>query len=97
MSISLRELIEKHAGGVRGGWDNLLAVIPGMFFLLLPVLLALNMAFVCPIVVHMKSVLNVISGGRRQPPGCHLGYVLFGALLYLWTLVWRSCFGLLFR
>ena len=29
MSISLRELIEKHAGGVRGGWDNLLAIIPG--------------------------------------------------------------------
>ena len=29
MSISLRELIEKHCGGVRGGWDNLLAVIPG--------------------------------------------------------------------
>ncbi len=29
MSIPLRELIEKHCGGVRGGWDNLLAVIPG--------------------------------------------------------------------
>ncbi len=29
MSISLRELIERHAGGVTGGWDNLLAVIPG--------------------------------------------------------------------
>ncbi|MFV0294755.1 MAG: NADH-quinone oxidoreductase subunit NuoF [Hyphomicrobiaceae bacterium] len=29
MSIPLRELIEKHAGGVRGGWDNLMAVIPG--------------------------------------------------------------------
>src|SRR3546814_16445851 len=29
MSIPLRELIEKHAGGVRGGWSNLLAVIPG--------------------------------------------------------------------
>jgi NADH-quinone oxidoreductase subunit F len=29
MSIPLRDLIEKHAGGVRGGWDNLLAVIPG--------------------------------------------------------------------
>ena len=29
MSIPLRELIEKHAGGVRGGWDNLLCVIPG--------------------------------------------------------------------
>jgi NADH-quinone oxidoreductase subunit F len=29
MSIPLRELIERHAGGVRGGWDNLMAVIPG--------------------------------------------------------------------
>ncbi|NXQ69387.1 NDUV1 dehydrogenase, partial [Quiscalus mexicanus] len=29
MSVPLKELIEKHAGGVRGGWDNLLAVIPG--------------------------------------------------------------------
>ena len=29
MSIPLRELIDRYAGGVRGGWDNLLAVIPG--------------------------------------------------------------------
>ena len=29
MGIPLRELIERHAGGVRGGWDNLKAVIPG--------------------------------------------------------------------
>jgi NADH-quinone oxidoreductase subunit F len=29
MGIPLRELLEKHAGGVRGGWSNLLAVIPG--------------------------------------------------------------------
>ncbi len=29
MGVSLRELIETHAGGVRGGWDNLLAIIPG--------------------------------------------------------------------
>ncbi|MEX0751481.1 MAG: NADH-quinone oxidoreductase subunit NuoF [Xanthobacteraceae bacterium] len=29
MGIPFRELIDKHAGGVRGGWDNLLAVIPG--------------------------------------------------------------------
>jgi len=29
MSITLRELLEKHCGGVRGGWDNLQAVIPG--------------------------------------------------------------------
>jgi NADH-quinone oxidoreductase subunit F len=29
MGIPLKELIERHAGGVRGGWDNLLAIIPG--------------------------------------------------------------------
>lgn len=29
MGISLKQLIETHAGGVRGGWDNLLAIIPG--------------------------------------------------------------------
>ncbi len=29
LGIPMRELIEVHAGGVRGGWDNLKAVIPG--------------------------------------------------------------------
>ena len=29
MGIPLKTLIEKYAGGVRGGWENLLAVIPG--------------------------------------------------------------------
>jgi NADH-quinone oxidoreductase subunit F len=29
MGIPLRELIDRHAGGVRGGWDNLLGIIPG--------------------------------------------------------------------
>ena len=29
MSIPFRDLIDKHCGGIRGGWDNLLAVIPG--------------------------------------------------------------------
>ncbi|WP_454287419.1 NADH-quinone oxidoreductase subunit NuoF [Rhizobium arsenicireducens] len=29
MGVTFREMIEKHAGGIRGGWDNLLAVIPG--------------------------------------------------------------------
>jgi NADH-quinone oxidoreductase subunit F len=29
MGIPLKELLEKHCGGVRGGWDNLLGVIPG--------------------------------------------------------------------
>ena len=29
LGVPMKELIERHAGGVRGGWDNLLAVIPG--------------------------------------------------------------------
>jgi NADH-quinone oxidoreductase subunit F len=29
MSIPFDELIDKHCGGIRGGWDNLKAVIPG--------------------------------------------------------------------
>ena len=29
MGVSLKKLIEKHAGGVIGGWENLQAVIPG--------------------------------------------------------------------
>lgn len=29
MSIPLRDLIDKHCGGVIGGWDNLLGIVPG--------------------------------------------------------------------
>src|SRR5258705_2919739 len=29
MGIQFRELIERDCGGIRGGWDNLKAVIPG--------------------------------------------------------------------
>ncbi len=29
MGIPFRELVEKHCGGIRGGWDNLQAIIPG--------------------------------------------------------------------
>ncbi len=29
MGVPLKDLIERHAGGVQGGWNNLLAVIPG--------------------------------------------------------------------
>lgn len=29
MGVSLKELIDNHCGGIRGGWDNLLCVIPG--------------------------------------------------------------------
>ena len=27
--MPLREMLEKHCGGIRGGWDNLLGIIPG--------------------------------------------------------------------
>ena len=27
--MPVREMIEKHGGGIRGGWDNLKAIIPG--------------------------------------------------------------------
>jgi NADH dehydrogenase (ubiquinone) flavoprotein 1 len=29
MSMPLQELVERHCGGVRGGWNNLLGIIPG--------------------------------------------------------------------
>lgn len=29
MGIPLKELIERHCGGVKGGWDNLLGIVPG--------------------------------------------------------------------
>ncbi|ODV64352.1 putative NADH dehydrogenase complex I subunit [Ascoidea rubescens DSM 1968] len=29
MSIPLKYLLEKHCGGIKGGWDNLLGIIPG--------------------------------------------------------------------
>ena len=29
LGVTFRELVERHCGGVRGGWENLLAVIPG--------------------------------------------------------------------
>eukprot|EP00942_MAST-04A_sp_MAST-4A-sp1_P000582 g582.t1 len=29
MSIPLKDLLEKHCGGVRGGWDNMMFTIPG--------------------------------------------------------------------
>lgn len=29
MSVPFKDMIEKHCGGITGGWDNLLAVIPG--------------------------------------------------------------------
>ena len=54
MGIPLRELIEKHAGGVRGGWDNLLAVIPG--------------GSSVPLILPARSVPTTLLHGFRRLP-----------------------------
>jgi NADH-quinone oxidoreductase subunit F len=59
MGISLRELVERHAGGVRGGWDNLLAVIPGGSSMpLLPAALCQDLAMDFDALVKLKSGLG---------------------------------------
>lgn len=70
MSISLRELIDKHAGGVRGGWNNLLAVIPGALLIL--VALLGSAAF-----LYFWDLWRV-----EQPPGCYIWFIFAGAVLY---------------
>ena len=57
LGIPLRELIEKHAGGVRGGWDNLQAVIPGGASM--PIL---NKAMCDTILMDFDSLKDVRSG-----------------------------------
>jgi len=57
LGIPLKELIEKYAGGVRGGWDNLLAVIPGGASV--PVL---NKATCDTILMDFDSLRDVKSG-----------------------------------
>jgi NADH-quinone oxidoreductase subunit F len=59
MGIPLRELVEKHAGGVRGGWDNLLAVIPGGSSMpLLPAALCDDLKMDFDSLVALKSALG---------------------------------------
>jgi NADH-quinone oxidoreductase subunit F len=57
MGIPLKELIEKHAGGVRGGWDNLLAIIPGGSSVPL-----LTKAICDDVLMDFDSLKNVQSG-----------------------------------
>jgi NADH-quinone oxidoreductase subunit F len=57
LGIPLKELIEKHAGGVRGGWDNLQAVIPGGASM--PIL---NKATCDTILMDFDSLRDVRSG-----------------------------------
>ena len=57
LGIPLKELIEKYAGGVRGGWDNLLAVITGGASV--PVL---NKATCDTILMDFDSLRDVKSG-----------------------------------
>ena len=59
MGVPLRELIERHAGGVRGGWDNLLAVIPGGSSMpLLPASLCEDLTMDFDSLVKLKSGLG---------------------------------------
>jgi NADH-quinone oxidoreductase subunit F len=57
LGIPLRELIDRYAGGVRGGWDNLLAVIPGGASVPL-----LNKATCDTILMDFDSLKDVKSG-----------------------------------
>ncbi len=61
LGIPLRELIDTYAGGVRGGWDNLLAVIPGGASV--PVI----PKSVCDdVLMDFDSLRNVKSGTRHR-------------------------------
>ena len=64
MGIPLRDLIEKHAGGVRGGWDNLLAVVPGGSSVPLPAEIDLR---------HGADGFRFVARGAIWPghSGCH--------------------------
>lgn len=59
MSISFKELIEKHAGGIRGGWDNLLAVIPG--------------GVSCPVVPAEKMLDSILDFDGMREVGSSFG------------------------
>lgn len=77
LSISLKELIERHAGGVRGGWDNLLAVIPGgsdstfVFKLMQPGLSDPKKLPLCPW-KQFWFWLKCLTGACLQPPSALL-------------------------
>lgn len=74
MSIPLRELIERHAGGVRGGWDNLLAIIPGGSSVhLLPKPLCETVLYLCTVAyitwlgwILTPSRMLAVAWGRRR-------------------------------
>lgn len=59
MGIPLKDLIEKHAGGVTGGWDNVLAVIPG--------------GLSCPILVKDEAEKAIMSYDDLASYGSALG------------------------
>jgi len=59
MSIPLRELLERHCGGILGGWDNLLAIIPGGSSVpLLPASICADVAMDFDSLVAVKSGLG---------------------------------------
>ena len=59
MGVPLRELIDTHAGGVIGGWDNLLAVIPGGSSMpLLPATMCDDLTMDFDSLVKLKSAMG---------------------------------------
>jgi NADH-quinone oxidoreductase subunit F len=59
MGVPVRQLIEEHCGGVRGGWKNLLAIIPGGSSMpLVPAELCDDLALDFDSLVKLKSGLG---------------------------------------
>lgn len=85
MSIPLKDLIEKHCGGVIGGWDNLLGIVPGGSSVpVLPINLCSEVLWVVqwPLLSRFPNFLSTewITILWRTP-----SLVLVPALSLLWT------------
>jgi NADH:ubiquinone oxidoreductase subunit F (NADH-binding) len=78
MSIPLKDLIERHCGGVRGGWDNLLGIIPGGASVpVLPKNLCETVLYVSE--THLQNSLSETSSPKSP--------VLKNFLIAGWTLI----------
>ena len=65
MGITLRDLVDRHCDGVRGGWDNLLAVIPGGSSVpLLPAYQCDDLKMDFDTLRNLKSGLGTAAGDR---------------------------------
>lgn len=70
MSIPLKELIEKHCGGVVGGWDNLLGIIPGGSSVpVLPIKKCEEVLYVCDLLLSLVEAYRGRQDGLRLTEG----------------------------